>query len=102
MAPTGHIPPTVGRHVDYYRTPDHWKAEPKRPYCAHIVNVNGDGTINVVFWNEMGSALPVQHVVLLQHGEQVPDDRDFATWMPYQIGQAQKTEQLQLGTQEPK
>lgn len=87
--PEGHIPPGIGRMVHVKRR--------TRTLAGQIAGINEDGTINLSVLNSDGSQFAVQNVRLVQSYEEAPDPGEemYACWMPYQVGQAQKTEQLQ-------
>jgi hypothetical protein len=95
------ITPTVGRVVWYHRgarsgfTGHHYEDQ---PLAAHVAYVNDDGSINLMVIDAHGTPFAVRNVPLVQDGGVVPDDAaagpGWAEWMPYQKGQAAKTEQL--------
>lgn len=82
------ITPTVGRVVWYF---DH---NGKGPMAAIIASVKTDGVLNLGVFAEDGTTFPVTDVTLVQEDSEIPAS-DYCKWMPYQVGQAQKTEQLQ-------
>jgi hypothetical protein len=84
------ITPTVGRVVHYY-TPSY---DPSGPHAAVIAKVNSDGTLNLGFFHPDGNCRGVQNVPLVQD-EEAPAVGHYAVWMPFQKGQAQKTEALE-------
>lgn len=88
------IEPTVGRVVHYY--PKGWSKD-QQPLAAIVAYVHSSSRVNLAIFNEEGipfSPLPT-HVFLLQDGDEVPENEGYCAWMPYQKGQAQKTEQLE-------
>jgi len=95
------IDPTVGRVVWYRRGArsgfqgHHYEDQ---PLAAHVAYVNADGTINLMVVSAHGVPSGVMNVPLVQDGEPVPPSAEFgsgwAEWMPYQKGQAAKTEAL--------
>lgn len=87
------IIPTVGRVVWLY---DAGEAEPK-PIAAIIAHVWTDSMINVAAFDRDGRAFTRTSVRLLQDGEQPAGESYYCRWMPYQIGQAAKTEQVLSG-----
>jgi hypothetical protein len=96
------IEPTVGRVVHYYhRDPAHDDPETEAqiigPQAALLCGVNADGTINVAHFDEQGNCRPATNVLLLQDEDAEPDEEtlNWAEWMPFQKGQAQKTEELE-------
>ena len=85
------ITPTVGRVV-WFRT---WNGKGYDPeLAAHVAKVNDNGTINVMLIMGNGSTRPITDVPLIQEGDPKPRD-SFCEWMPYQRGQAAKTEQAE-------
>lgn len=86
------IKPTVGRIVWYY--PENGGR--KRPRAAMIVDVHSDRLVNIALWNDVGvpDSDPPRSVRLLQDDDERPLGR-FCEWMPYQKGQAAKTEALE-------
>jgi hypothetical protein len=85
------IKPTVGRIVLVWRMQTE---DDSQPEAARIVFVNSDTSINVVGESKSGMRffLPDLHLRQEAH-EQLP--WPFADWMPYQKGQAAKTEALE-------
>jgi hypothetical protein len=89
------IQPTRGRVVLF--TPHKSDAIPNdgQPLAAIIAHVHSDGVINLTVFDAFGRVIPRPSVPLLQDGDAKPNDGGFAEWMPYQKGQAAKTEQLE-------
>lgn len=83
------IVPTVGRVVWYWEHDDQ-----KQPMKADIAYVNDNGTINIGYLNQFGQNFCRQNVMLWQGDGDKPIGR-YCEWMPYQKGQAAKTEQLE-------
>jgi hypothetical protein len=87
------ITPTVGRVV--------WVIRPfetldiKQPEVGLITYVWGDRMINVAGFNSNGDPFKHTSVTLLQDDDAKPEGQTFAVWMPYQKGQAAKTEALE-------
>lgn len=81
------IAPTVGRVVHFF---PHGAASIE--HAAIIAAVNEDGTVNLAWFQHDG--LPAHHcnVRIIPAGEPDPELYAFARWMPYQLGQAAKTE----------
>lgn len=88
------IKPTVGRVVWFYPK-DRLVQEP--PLAAIVTAVWGDRCVNLAVFAPNGVPLshPPTSVTLVQPGEVPPGVGCYCTWMPFQIGQAQKTESLQ-------
>ncbi len=90
--------PTVGRVVWYNPAADeNINRVPGQPLAAMIACVNEDGTINLGLLDRDGVVCHRVNVHLLGPDADagVDETKAFACWMPDQIGQAQKTEQLQ-------
>lgn len=87
------IVPTVGRVVWFYKhVPGHGH---KGPLAAHVAHVHNDSLLNLMVIDEYGhprseTGVPLKH----DDSADVPAS-DYATWMPYQKGQAAKTEALE-------
>jgi hypothetical protein len=84
------IKPTVGRVVWFYRFSGAGLGH-SGPLAAHVAKVHSDRMLNVMVINETGTPFAAPSVPLIQDGEEVPAS-DYCCWMPYQIGQAAKTE----------
>lgn len=85
------IEPTPGRIVWYRRSPD--LSLP--PMAAIVVFVHNERLINITFFNKDGMPVPHTEVPLLQDDDEPPHNGVYAEWMPFQKGQAAKTESLQ-------
>lgn len=66
-----------------------------KPLAAMVVHVWGDRMVNLVVFDSNGSVIPRTSVVLLQDDDPKPEGGRFCSWMPYQLGQAAKTEALE-------
>lgn len=86
------ITPTVGRVVWVFRPKD--SIDIKQPEAALITYVHGDRLINVAGYNANGTPFSLTSLTLVQPEEPKPE-HNFAAWMPYQKGQAAKTEALE-------
>lgn len=87
------IAPTVGRVVWFYRfVPGQGH---KGPLAAHVSQVHSDSCVNLMVITESGSPEPHCSVTLLQEDVDAKPEHDYCTWMPYQKGQAAKTEALE-------
>lgn len=85
------IKPTVGRVVWFYKynsTKGH-----QGPLAAHVCKVHSDSCVNLMVISELGTSYSKTSVLLVQENEEVPQN-NYCTWMPYQLGQAAKTEQV--------
>lgn len=92
QSPPTFVPPTVGRVVLLMRGTPEAQAT---GWPVFINKVWSDRCINVAGFNEWGTQVSYTSVTLVQAGEPVPQAGPYATWMPYQVGQAAKTEELQ-------
>lgn len=86
------IQPTIGRQVWYW--PEDADQSTDQPGAATVCYVHSDRCVNLHVINHNGATFPAHEVRLLQ-----PEDTDevsgaFCEWMPYQKGQAQKTDEL--------
>jgi hypothetical protein len=88
------IQPTIGRvvlfHVDKAKVDAGGQALP-----ALVCFVHSDNLINVGGFETDGTPFAHTEVPLLQDDDAPPATGPYAEWMPYQKGQAAKTEQLQ-------
>lgn len=90
---TTRIEPTPGRVVWY--TPsaaDTLALNDGAPLAAIVAAVHADGSVNLAVFDAQGDSRARAHVTLVQDGEDIPEAGDYAQWMPYQLGQAAKTE----------
>ncbi len=86
------ITPTVGRVVWVIRP--QFTQDIKQPEVGFITYVWNDRMINVAGFNRDGYPFSSTSVTLLQDDDAKPEG-NFAVWMPYQKGQAAKTEALE-------
>jgi len=86
------IEPTIGRVVWFYLYVPN--SGHKGPLAAHVCKVSTPSIINVMAISEGGVPRGYENVRLIQDGDEVPDD-NYCEWMPYQKGQAAKTEALE-------
>jgi len=89
------INPTVGRVVWFWPNPDlcpgPWPGE--QPLAAIIAHVHHPRLVNLTVFEMSGRPIGYEFVALLQEGDEKPvDQRGFASWMPYQLGQAKRHE----------
>ena len=91
------IQPTVGRVVlfhpgeltgeaNFVRHPD------DQPYAAIIARVWSDDIVNLTVMDANGNPNSRTSVPLVQDGDSCPVNGFYCEWMPYQKGQAAKTE----------
>jgi hypothetical protein len=98
-----HIEPTVGRVVwfhpakhDRIMVPGGFPIDvAEQPLAATIAYVHRGkhaGLINIGFLCARGGHHNKESVRLLQDGDEIPLNESYCAWMPYQMGQAVKTE----------
>lgn len=96
------ISPTNGRVVWY--TPGAWDTikqhEKHKPLAAIVTHVWNDFMVNLTVFDSDGNPFGRISVQLLQDGDQSPVG-SYCEWMPYQKGQAAKTEQLEAARAAP-
>lgn len=86
------ISPTPGRIVWFNPTPHDGIATLNgHPLAAVVSGVHNDRLVNLAVFDAYGNAQQRSNVHLVQPGDAVPDFA-HATWMPYQVGQAAKTQ----------
>jgi hypothetical protein len=96
------ITPTVGRVVWYCPGPeDPTPIFRDEPLAAHIARVKNDRLVNLLVIRADGVTYGRHDVVLLQDGDKRPREGRYCEWMPYQKGQAAKTEALEQKLQGP-
>jgi hypothetical protein len=85
------IKPTIGRVVWYH--PQHKHIQ---PHAALIAFVHSDTLVNLAVFDENGSHQATIDVPLYQNEpNQERPQYGFCEWMPYQQGQAAKTQELE-------
>ena len=88
------ITPTVGRIVWWWQgeaPTDAGNLGDKQPAAAVVTSVHSNAMVNLTVFNSNGVPRAATSVVLWQDGQPRPI-ASFAEWMPYQKGQAAKTE----------
>ncbi len=90
------IKPSIGRVVWFHPArADRIAGQPNDQPCAALVTyVWGDRMVNLMATTPNGVPYGVTSVTLVQDGDATPIER-YATWMPYQKGQAAKAEALE-------
>ncbi|HEY4037822.1 MAG TPA: hypothetical protein VGM15_03290 [Burkholderiaceae bacterium] len=93
------ITPTVGRIVWYYphRT-EPIDCNPGEPLAAIVARVHNEASVTLCVFDSGGAPHVKRSVPLFQDEKQEQQYigvSSFCCWMPYQKGQAAKTEQLQ-------
>lgn len=93
------IDPTVGRVLHYHEAIDDARLEhidKTKPLAAIISEVRSDGLLNLMVVAQDGHPVGRMRVRLFQDGEEiVQPELGYAVWMPYQKGQAAKTEEVE-------
>jgi|SRR5215469_7360771 len=90
------ITPTIGRIVWFYpvaQAENYMVRLSEQPMAASVCHVNPDGSVNLLVTDHDGRSWSIHEVPLVQAGEEPPPDQSYCSWMPYQIGQAKKTEE---------
>jgi hypothetical protein len=93
------IKPTIGRVVWFY---PHGHREGSLPHAAMIAFVHSDNLVNLGVLDPNGRSHNETSVSLIQDGDAAPDSGRFATWMPFQIGQAKQAEEKTAATETAK
>lgn len=88
------IKPTIGRVVWFWPAN---RTQPEQPLAALIAHVWNDRMVNLAYFDSNGIARNATSVRLQQDGDtDLPTAAgDYCEWMPYQKGQAARTEQLE-------
>ena len=86
------ISPSIGRVVWFWPTKEVDVPEPEQPNAALVVYVWGDRMVNLVVFDSNGNSRGETSVTLLQDDDVPNACGRFASWMPYQVGQAKKHE----------
>ncbi|MGC8384997.1 hypothetical protein ACP3P8_23205 [Pseudomonas aeruginosa] len=89
------IKPTVGRVLWFWPSPEDRCARIEgQPLAAIVAHAWSDTCVNLAYFDANGVHRHKTSVLLVQEGAQRPA-AGFAEWMPYQKGQAAKTEAVQ-------
>lgn len=91
------IAPSVGRVVWFFGKGDSFHpamGNPPQPHAAMVTFVHGDRLVNLIVYSAVGIPYSRTGVKLLQDDDPEPQG-EHAVWMPYQLGQAKKTEELE-------
>jgi len=84
------IKPTIGRVMWYWPNK---KFRREQPMAAIVTWVHDDNMVNLFAMNPDGSDGGVPNVPIVQDGSpHTAGDSHYCEWMPYQKGQAAKTE----------
>jgi len=90
------IKPTVGRVVWFYGyESDTYPGARYGPQAAIIVKVWSDTSVNLVVFDANGVPMSRTSILLVQPESETPRHGGYCAWMPYQVGQAAKTEELE-------
>jgi hypothetical protein len=88
------IKPTPGRIVWFHPSPQANLAQiGSAPLAAIVVGVWSDTCVNLKVFDANGNERTMNSMLLWQ-GETERPSNNYAEWMPYQLGQAAKTEQV--------
>lgn len=89
------ITPTVGRMLHYVVVSTQpWFAGSPGDVCAAVVaRVNSESNVTLTVFDAMGRPYPVEGVPLVQEGDTFPAG-NYCRWMPFQVGQAAKTDDV--------
>lgn len=85
------ITPTIGRVILVHSR----ASDATGPWPCLVNKVYGDRCINAAGFNEWGTQVSYSSLPLLQDDDVPPETGPYAEWMPYQKGQAAKTEALE-------
>lgn len=97
------IQPTVGRIVLFHAyATDTYPGAKEGPQAAIVTKVWSDTCVNLCVFDANGNVMSKTSVLLVQPNSESPG-AGYCTWMPYQVGQAAKTDQLekQLASKQP-
>lgn len=83
------IKPTIGRVVWYHPDKPH-----EQPWAAIVCFVHNDSLVNLSVFDENGLGKSKLEVTLVQPDNERPEGA-YCEWMPYQLGQAAKTEETE-------
>lgn len=90
------IQPTVGRILWYIPHVDKGGMPNGQPHAAILAHVINERSVNLAVFNEDATLYSAKTSVrLLQEDDPIPPEGDYAMWMPYQVGQAKKTEEAE-------
>lgn len=86
------IEPTVGRVVHYFPATNSSGPCLDGPLAAIITHVWNPRMVNLAAFLPAGAVMPATSVRLIQEGDALVDGTARCEWMPFQKGQAAKTE----------
>lgn len=88
------IPPGIGRICHFVRFDPATREHFSLPQAALVTAVHNDRCISCQVFGADGRNSHYCKIDLVQPGDVAPD-ADYCRWMEYQVGQAQKTAELQ-------
>lgn len=88
------ISPTVGRVVLFWPSRGAGEPQVQQPYAATVAYVHSDIMVNLSVVDHNGKQFGATSVPLVQDDAPAPVGY-YCEWMPYQKGQAAKTEALE-------
>lgn len=88
------IKPTIGRVVWYYPGPNEppYGAPGDTPMAAIVCDVHSDRLVNLSVCDRSGHWHPRTSVPLAQPEDELRPQGSYCSWMPFQLGQAARTE----------
>jgi hypothetical protein len=91
------IKPTVGRAAHFHPAANDQAIckGGEQPLAAIIAHVWSDTCVNLVVFDANGHSWSRTSVLLIQDDGPIPEGGYYCAWMPYQKGQAAKTEELE-------
>lgn len=94
------IQPTPGRVVWFtpskgQQASDFGYDDRDKPLAAIVTYVWNDRIVNLAVFDQNGNQHSKTSVGLLQDNDPRPENGHYCEWMPYQIGQAAKTQELE-------
>lgn len=89
------ISPSIGRIVWFWPAKEPHEPKVEQPNAAIVAYVWHDRMVNLTVFDSNGNSRGETSVVLLQDDDLPNEYGRFASWMPYQKGQAAKAEALE-------
>lgn len=94
------IAPSVGRAVLFVPREDTFGQfgfflQAGKPHAALVTEAHNDRCVNLAVFDAHGKTFGRTSVPLRQPEDAAPAQGDYCEWMPYQIGQAAKADELQ-------
>ena len=89
------IKPTVGRVVLFHQGMAGIFPGSEGTLAAIVTHVWSDACVNLCVIDANGNTYSRTSVPLIQDGDPIPPSGFYCEWMPYQKGQAAKTESLE-------